>query len=630
MPRPDSCVELRCEYASNPLGIDVKQPRLSWRTDSMRRNMKQSAYRILVSISEYEIFSEADAAWDSGIVESDRSAHIEYLGNELVSSQRYYWRVRIRNERGEWTDWSEAAWWETGLLRAKDWKAKWIEPSDGRLRNALYMRSRFELDDSIASARVYVTSHGVYELSMNGRIVGNDVLQPGYTSYKDRLQYQTYDVTDLLGSGTNVIGIVVGDGWYRGKLTIMSLQDVYGPTLGALIQVCITFRNGLRTTLSSGSGWRWTAGPILKSDTKDGEIYDARMEMPGWDADPFDDSAWKPVHVADHGVANLVASSAPPVRRQELIAPVDIIRTPKGQTVVDFGQNIAGRVRIRVSEKGGATIKLRHGESLDAHGNFSLTHLQPTAPGVAPLLQEDIYIARGDGQEEEHEPTFSVHGFRYVEITGWPGEPSKDNLVAVALYSDMERTGTFECSDPRINRLHENIVWSMKSNSVDIPTDCPTRERAGWAGDVQIFASTGAYLMNTASFLEKWLHDLATDQRPTGMVPNTIPDIGRYKPSLISEMTEGSAGWGDASVIVPWTLYQFFGDIKALEDQYESMKKWIDYGISRSVRGSIASRINPLLHMDADRLHRQPFILNSGYHWEEWLAPGESKKPRGT
>lgn len=624
--RPDTCLDLRCEYASNPLGIDAKQPSLGWRMDSSRRNAKQSAYHILVSISEEGVPSEADVTWNSGIVETDQSTHIRYSGIELVSSQRYYWRVRIRNDRGEWTSWSETAWWETGLFRAEDWKAEWIEPSDGHQRNALYMRNRFELDEAVLSARAYVTSHGVYKLSINGQIVGNDVLQPGYTSYNDRLQYQTYDVTGLFGSGTNVVGIVVGDGWYRGKLTITSLQNVYGPTLGALIQIYIVFRNGLHATICSGNGWLWSTGPILRSDSKDGELYDARLEMLGWDTNSFDDSLWKEVHVADHGVANLVASSSPPVRRQEQIAPVEIIRTPNGKTVVDFGQNIAGRVRIRVPGKKSATIRLRHGESLDSRGNFSLSHLLPTAPGVAPLLQEDVYIARGDGQREEHEPMFSVHGFRYVEITGWPGEPSKDDLVAVAIYSDMEQTGTFECSDSRINRLHENIVWSMKSNSVDIPTDCPTRERAGWTGDVQIFANSGAYLMNTAAFLEKWLRDLVVDQRPNGIVPNTVPDACRYKSSLLSEITEGSAGWGDASVIVPWTLYRFFGDISVLENQYESMKKWTEYGISRSEHGSLTSRINPILRMDADRLHRQPFILNSGYHWEEWLAPGESKK----
>jgi alpha-L-rhamnosidase len=623
--RQDNCVELQCEYASNPLGIDTKQPRLHWRIDSLRRNMKQSAYQVLVSMSENGIRSETNIVWNSGVVESERFAHIEYLGSELVSFQRYYWSVRVRNEHDEWTDWSETAWWETGLLRAEDWRADWIEPSHEQQRDTLYIRNHFELDGAVASARAYVTSHGTYELSINGQNVGNDVLQPGYTSYNDRLQYQTYDVTSLLESGTNAIGIVIGDGWYRGKLAVTSIHDVYGSKLGALIQICITFRNGLRTTICSGNDWLWSTGPIRRSDMKDGEIYDARMEMPGWNMVLFDASSWKPVHIADHGVANLVASSSPPVRRQERIAPVDIMRTPKGQIVVDFGQNIAGRVRIKVAGKIGTRITLRHAESLDLHGNFSLSHLQPTAPGIAPLLQEDIYILRGTGNEE-YEPTFSIHGFRYVEIKGWPGEPTKNDLIAIALYSDMEQTGTFECSDSRINRLHTNIVWSMKSNSVDIPTDCPTRERAGWTGDVQIFASTGAYLMNTACFLEKWLCDLAVDQRANGLVPNMIPDVGRYQPSILSEMTEGSAGWGDAAVIVPWTLYQIYGDIRVLENQYESMKRWLDFNFSRSKHGSVADRINPLLNMDANRLHRQPYILNSGYHWEEWLAPGENKR----
>jgi alpha-L-rhamnosidase len=611
--------DLRCEYHRNPLGIDARQPRLSWRLSAEHRGAVQSAYQIRVEDQE------GNELWDTGKVAGDRSIHVPYEGPPLRSGQHYAWRVRAWDGEEAPSAWSAPAWWEMGLLEPADWRAGWIEPDwevDPKASKPCpYMRRTFRLDGQVRLARAYVTSHGLYELSLNGQRVGDQVFTPGFSSYHDRLQYQVYDVGDLLIEGENAVGAILGDGWYRGSVDVASRRNVYGERLALLLQIHVRYEDGREAWVTSDEEWRATTGPILKSDLKDGEIYDARREMPGWDSPGFDDGDWRGVRVGDYGYENLVAPVGPPVRKQERFPARRVLHTPKGEWVVDLGQNIAGWLRFEVQGLAGTTVTLTHGEALDKDGSFTLDHLQLVGIG-ARLEQQVRYTLKGGGVES-YEPHFTVHGYRYVKVEGWPGDPAPEQFTGVAIYSDMPPTGTFECSDERINQLQHNIVWSMKGNFLDVPTDCPTRERSGWTGDAQIFCRTGSFLMETAPFFRAWLRDLAADQHADGCVPNWVPDTTRYYDDKVMAMLTGSAGWGDAAVIVPWTLYQCYGDIGILEEQYESMRAWVEYERAHARDVNWSKVIYPGYWFDRARQARQPYIWDTRYHWGEWLEPGD-------
>ena len=616
---------LRCEYRENPLGIDVRVPRLSWQMAPMdARGLLQTAYQIEVAASPEGLDTGHGMLWDSGRVVSGDSLHRPYGGPALRTGQRCYWHVRTWDNAGYGSLWSEPAWWEMGLLDASDWEAKWIEPDwdeDPKVsRPCPYLRTAFSLKGRVKSARAYVTAHGLYELTLNDCPPGDDVFTPGFTAYEKRLQYQTYDVTALLQEGENVVGGILGDGWWRGKVGAASVRNTYGTRLALLMQLNIVYEDGSVDRVTTGEGWKATTGPILASDLKDGEIYDPRREMPGWDAPGYDDGEWRGVRVAPYGYENLVAAGGVPVRRHEELRPGKIIRTPAGETVVDMGQNFAGRVRLHVRGPAGTTVTMQHGEALDKAGNFTMKNLEMPAPLGEKLLQKDTYILKGDG-EECYEPRFTFHGFRYVKVKGYPGEPGTGDFTGVAIYSDMAPAGIFTCSDPAINQLQHNIAWSQKSNFLDIPTDCPQRERAGWTGDAQIFARTGSFIMDTSAFFTKWLKDLAAEQHPDGLVTNLVPDAFKGAGGFFARL-EGSAGWGDAAVIVPWTMYQCFGDTRILEQQYASMKAWVDYESANAANVHWARKLEPSYWLSKARRERQRFVWDTKYHWGEWLEPG--------
>ncbi len=645
-------VHLTVMTLANPLGIDAARPTLGWLLEEAAPNTSQAAYRVQVSATGgFDDVVPPGApdrprgsggplrpaparvsplAWDSGRVDSAAQSGVRYEGAALASGLRYAWRVMAWDQDGVPTPWSEDGWWEMGLLRPSDWHASWIEPGwddDARAsRPAPYLRSEFEIpaDSAVRSARAYATAHGCYELSINGQPVGDMVFAPGWTAYRKRLQYQAYDVTGLLRPGRNALGAILGDGWWRGKVGAESLRNVYGTQLALLAQLVIDLEDGRRLVMGTGPGWRATTGPILSSDFKDGEVYDARLEMPGWDSPGFDDGAWTGVRVADHPLDTLVAQVGHPVRRRERFTPVAVLRTPAGQVVLDMGQNFAGRLRMRATAPVGTTVTLRHGETLDRAGNFTLANLMLPIPGSEKLLQRDRYTFRGNPAGETFEPRFTFHGFRYVLVEGLPGPLDHATFEGVALYSDMPQTGTFECSNDLLNRLQANITWSQKSNFVDIPTDCPQRERAGWTGDAQVYAPTAAFNMDTAVFFRKWLADLAAEQRPNGLVPNLVPDpygaAGRR--SLFLTGTAGSVGWGDAAILVPVTLFERYGDAEVLEAQYESMRAWVEYMAARARRTPLRLRLSPRFWASAGRRRREPHIWDTNYHWGEWLEPG--------
>jgi alpha-L-rhamnosidase len=584
-------VNLRCEYKVDPLGIDAVRPRLSWQLRSQARGVVQAAYQIQVA-RDAAALRAGRALWDTGRVASERQAHVPYAGPTLESSRRYQWRVRVWDGSGKASAWSAAASWEMGLLRPVDWKARWIQPAGEEDKETSQpspmLRRAFRLKAMPRAARAYVTSLGLYELEINGRRVGDQLFTPGWTSYRKRLQYQAYDVTAHLRAGENVIGVTLGDGWYRGYLAWRKNRNTYGERLALLCQLRIEHADGSVELVGSDEAWKSATGPIRTSDIYMGESYDARLERPGWSAAGYDDREWSPVRVAEPAVPPLIAPQGPPVRRIEEVRPLKVLRTPKGATVFDFGQNMVGFVRLKLRGPAGTTVTLRHAEVLDKAGDFYTDNLRAAQQTVR-------YVFKG-GAEESYAPRFTFQGFRYVAVEGWPGEPTLDGLTGVVVHSDMEVTGSFKSSSPLLDQLQHNIVWGQKGNFLDVPTDCPQRdERLGWTGDAQVFARTAAFNMDVAGFFSKWLGDVAADQHANGSVPHVIPDVL----SSASEFAGGSAAWADAAVIIPWTMYLVYDDRHLLERQYPSMKAWVEY-----VRGQAGADL----------------VWSEGRHFGDWLA----------
>jgi alpha-L-rhamnosidase len=579
-------VKLLCEYKVDPVGIDIPHPRLSWQIDSSSQGLMQEAYQVLVSTTREGLEESGNLSWDSGKVVSSQSIHVTYQGRETQSWHRYYWKVRIW-AGGQASGWSEASFWEMGLLDDEDWKADWIESTwqedPDRSEPAHMMRQEFSLEKTPVKARLYITSHGLYQAQINGAVVGDQVLTPGWTSYGKRLQYQTYDVTELLEKGDNAIGVQLGDGWYRGFIAFRGNRNAYGDSLGLLCQLEVTDEGGKTRIINSGTGWKSSTGPIRASDIYNGEVYDARLEKQGWSRPGFDDSGWTPVKKGDGGMAELIAPAGPPVRRIEEIKPVKILQTPEGDTVVDMGQNMVGWIRLKVEGDAGEKVTLRHTEVLDKDGNFYVENLRAARQTLE-------YTLKGEGTEV-YEPLFTFQGFRYVAVDGYPGDLTTDSLTGIVVHSDMPATGSFECSNPLINQLQHNIVWGQKGNFVDVPTDCPQRdERLGWTGDAQVFAETASFNFNAASFYTKWMGDVAADQTDDGQVPHVVPNVLRGF---------SATGWSDAAVIIPWTMYVRYGDKGILEQQYDSMAAWVEH--MRKQAGS-------------------SYLWTNGTHYGDWLA----------
>ncbi len=558
--------KLVCEYHENPIGIDVKKPRFSWQILSDRSNVLQTAYEIKVTSQS----PKGKLVWSSGKVESDQSVNVEYGGPALKSMQRVYWKVRVWDNNNKVSAWSAPAFWEMGILDPGTWKASWISMGSAddmaKIRPCQYFRKEFSTSKKIKSARVYITSKGLYQLFLNGQKVSPDLFTPGWTSYNKRTQYQTYDVTAML-QGKNSLGAILGDGWYRGTIGWSSQSGYYGTKLALLAQLQINYTDGTSEIIGSDKSWKVSTGPILESSIYDGETYDARLEIPGWDKTGFDDSKWENAAILSLSKDILVAPQGVPVRSIMEIKPIKILTTPKGETVFDMGQNMVGWVRLKVQGNKGDKVILKFAEVLDKEGNFYTANLRSAKA-------TDTYILKGNG-EEIFEPHFTFHGFRFVKLEGFPGTPGLDNITGVVIYSDMPQTGTFACSDSLINQLQRNIQWGQRGNFLDVPTDCPQRdERLGWTGDAQVFSMTAAFNFNVAAFYTKWTKDITADQLPNGKVPHVIPDVLKGG--------GGSTAWADVALIVPWTVYRIYGDKRILEEQYSSMKGWVEYMRNRA------------------------------------------------
>ena len=576
---------LKTEGQRNPVGLDIPQPRFSWVLESSKRNVKQTAYEIAVR-------SDNQVVWSSGKITSETSIHLPYTGPALESAKLYRWQVKVWDNQGSKMATSQEAVFHTALFKPEtEISAKWI--SSGLKGDTVYgmvpqFRKSFSTTKKIKSATAFVTAKGLYEAQINGKRVGDAFLTPGWTAYNKRLLYQTYDVTQLLVSGKNAVGVSLANGWFRGELGWEKKTNTYGKETALLFQLNITYADGSKDTVISDDTWKVSPSPMLSSEIYDGEVYDARLEQNGWTTSSFNDSNWTKAEVRDFANNILSASNHELITKHETFKPIKVLTTPKGETVLDFGQNLVGWVQMKVSGTAGNNIVLSHVEMLDKQGNLYFDNLRNAKA-------QDTYILKGGGIET-YEPHFTFHGFRYVRVEGIAGTINPENFKAIALYSDMKATGKFECSNALVNQLQKNIEWGQKGNFLDVPTDCPQRdERLGWTGDAEVFSRTAAYNFNVNNFFAKWLKDVAAEQYPNGAIPFVVPDI--LKGSFFGR-PESAAGWSDAGVIIPWNMYVAYGDKRIVEEQYPSMKAYIDY-IRKAAKND---------------------LWNTGFQFGDWLS----------
>ena len=556
------------EHHREPLGIGESAPRLSWITDTAIPGWSQRAYEVEIS---NPVTGELER---TGQVISTQQVLLPWPGGTLASRASRAVRVRVWGKDPDPSPWSEPTSLETGLLDTSLFSAQAVSPqlppTGSAGEPAALLRGDIDLSQQVAehgrilSARLRATARGVMTLHLNGTTVGKDALNPGWSSYAKRLRYRTWDVTGILHPGANALGVHLADGWYRGFLGFSGLRGLYGDTTAAWVQLEVLHADGSYSLGGTDGTWRSMLGPVTRADIYKGQSTDTRLLQHGWDEPGFDDSAWTPVTVQELDPAILVAPDAPAVRETQLVPAIGQLASPSGATLVDFGQNLVGRLRVNLpAAAAGQTITFRHAEVLE-DGELGVRPLR------AASATDEVVL---NGEAMVWEPEFTFHGFRYVQVDGWPGKLDLDALKAVVLHTDMVRTGDFSCSDERLGKLHENVVWSMRGNFLDVPTDCPQRdERLGWTGDLMAFAPSAAYLYDCSGMLTGWLADLAADQHPDGNVPVYIPwvDVDPSMPPLGAE-----AGWGDAATVVPWTLYERYADPGILERQWDSMEGWV-------------------------------------------------------
>ncbi len=593
---------LRCEYHTDPLGVDSVKPRLSWALESDVRGQRQTAYQVLVATSMDKLAEDKGDLWDSGKVASDQSSQIVYKGRELKSRMVCYWKLRVWNKAGVRSSWSKSGMWTMGLLSAADWKAEWIASADNPVHHtsenvsnfkghpqrgsllltpARHLRRAFSTDSKPVRAMLYATSLGVHTVEINGQRIGDWFLAPGWTSYHKRLNYLSYDVTEHIAEGSNALAVTIADGFYAGYCAYGLLTDqpgldpnikgryYYGKIPAVLVQLELEYADGRREFVVSDLSWKSAIGPIKEADILMGETYDARAELTGWSRADYDDSRWKTAVAHPGTKASLEPHPGMSVRTIEEIKPVSMKEHRPGVWIFDLGQNISGVVRLKVKGKAGDQVVIRYAEMLHADGRMSVENLR-CARAV------DSYTLKGDSGGEKWTPAFTYHGFQYVEISGYPGQPSKDSITGIVIHSDTPMVGSFECSDPMLNRLYKNIVWTQRGNFFDIPTDCPQRdERMGWTGDAQIYARAASYNADISAFYTKWLRDLNDDQWEHGPYPNFAPT------PFIRPNMHFAAAWGDAGIICPWTIWRVYGDTRPIEEHWNKMEKYMNFRLER-------------------------------------------------
>ncbi len=552
------------EGFENPLGFYDAKPSFSWQLPDDEGVKAQTAYRVVAASEASMLPNDADL-WDSGRIASDQSTFLPYAGKPLTSRQRVHWQVMFWDDQDRPSTWSATAHFELGLLETADWQAEWIKLDAGQAPFVpQYLRREFTLNEAPKTARIYITAKGLYDLHLNGKKVGNDFMTPGWTPYSKRIETVCYDVTRQLRQGENTIAAVLGEGWFAGRLG-WSKKKQEKPDPELLVQLEITHADGSRQIIPSDSQWKGTrSGPIRFSGIYDGEDYDARKEIPGWSASGFDDSKWQSVATAKlDPQLRLTPKRHAPVRVTEQRPAVGVNEPAAGRFVFDLGQNIVGWPELRIPVRQGQTITIRFAEMLEKDGTLYTENYRSARSA-------DTYIAASDGTILWH-PTFTFHGFRYVELSGFPEEiePSKDWVTGMVLHSDFDWRGHFESSHDKLNQLQSNITWGLRGNFLEIPTDCPQRdERLGWTGDAQAFAPAAIFNADVHAFFASWLESMRDDQQPGGEIPNVVPNI-------LNNVC-GGAGWSDAATVIPWEVYVRTGDPEVLSENYDMMRRWVE------------------------------------------------------
>jgi alpha-L-rhamnosidase len=574
------------ENQVNPIGIDEKQPHFSWQLKSEQKGVIQESYEIRLSSNKMELEKGIKLLWTSKQDKNNTSVFIPYEGPALQSNTRYYWQVKITDNKGNTSPWSETAFFHTGLYTSNDWKAKWITSglaADSVNGISPLLRKSYTIKKKIQTANAFITAKGLYTAYINGIKIGNDLLTPGWTSYNKRIQYQTYDVTNMLTQKENIISAQLGSGWFRTYLGWRANKNIYGKDIALLLQINIKYTDGTEELITSDESWKSSEGPIRSSEIYDGEVYDARLEKLNWKTVGYNDASWSSVKILPKDNAQIISTYNEPIRKRESIKPIAIIKTPKGETVIDFGQNLVGRVRIKGKARSGEILQWKHFEVLDKAGNVYMANMREAKVNAS-------YTFSG-AMNEEYAAYFTFYGYRYIWIEKGVELLPNVTFESEAIYSDMAMTGTFECSDSLLNQLQKNIQWGQRGNFLDVPTDCPQRdERLGWTGDAQAFARTAGYNFHVHNFFKKWMKDVALDQMDNGAIPWVIPDI-------FKGINGGAAGWADVATIIPWDIYLMYGDKRILKDQYPSMKKWVEFMRSKSKNN----------------------LWNTGFHFGDWL-----------
>lgn len=590
---PQVPIDLRCEYLTNPLGIDVRQPRFSWVLGDSERGELQSAYQVLVASRPELLAQQQGDEWDSSKVASDNSVQIEYAGKPLESGKAYYWAVRFWDSQGRVSPYSKPAHFEMGLLSRDEWKGQWIGGGNE-------LRKDFELPEGVVRARVYVAALGYYELHINGRRIGDNVLDPAFTTYPKRVLYSTYDVTPELRQGANAIGVMLGGGW--ATLSIPHGFHGYYSQPALLLQMNVELANGKQFTLVSDSSWKATEGPIVSDSVYNGEVYDARRETPGWDRAGFNDSAWKSAQVMPGTDGAVSAEMMPPIRVVDEMVPRSITSPEPGVYVFDMGQNMSGWAKLRVYGPRGTRVEMRYSELIYPNGMINRANIRGAK-------SRDIYILKGGGWESYH-AHFTYHGFRYVEVTGFPGTPSLDSVHGEVVHTAVKAAGSFAASKQILNQIQHLIHWSQLTNLFSIPTDCDQRdERQGWMGDAQVTAEEAMMNFDMAAFYTNFIRDIHDVQASDGTITDTVPHRYGSRPA--------DPAWGTAYPQLCWYMWQQYRDRRILEENYGGLKKYVEFLRSRAPGNLLTYSYYgdwvPIVHTPGD------YVSAAYYYYDTWI-----------
>ncbi|MGB6151545.1 MAG: family 78 glycoside hydrolase catalytic domain [Pricia sp.] len=570
-------------YFENPIGLDDPHPRISWVMTADGRNKSQSAYEIEVGQSAQDLDKTYNLVWDTGKLISGQNTHVRYKGKTLQSGQRYYFRIRVWDEQDVPSQWSETHSWQMGLLEQEAWKAKWIsfKTKDTNVKDTLvlppaaYLRKPFELQGKVKTALLHVAALGVFEMSMNGAKIGNDLLTPGWSDYNKRVYYKSYDVSKNLEPKDNTLGAILADGWYSGyvgpkELSNPKNRELYGEQPALFCQLEIEYEDGKKQIIVSDESWKGNEGPLRYADLLMGTGYNANLELPNWNTPTYEDRDWAQVELHKGSEGLLQAYPGNSIKVYDELEPTEITEPEKGVYIFNLGQNFAGHSRLKVQGKKNDTIVMRFGERLYPDGTLMTENLRFARA-------TDMYILKGE-ETEVWEPKFTYHGFQYVEVSGLPTKPDKSIITGIAFGSSTPMVSSFSSSDATLNRMFENVLWTQRSNFMDVPTDSPQRdERLGWLGDVQIFSRSALYNANLGAFNTKWFADVRDAQYDFGpystFAPRPYPELVWYSP-----------GWMEAGVMVPYNTYKFYGDTKIIEDHYASMVRFMKYHIEKSAK----------------------------------------------